>query len=72
MIHVTAKGVSMDTHCERLLQQIAFGYVLTPSGVMRKMYNHDMISLAREACDWDRLLGRNRSKPAAVRLRSMD
>ena len=41
----------MDTHCERLLQQIAFGYVLTPSGGMRKMYNHEMISLAREACD---------------------
>jgi hypothetical protein len=39
----------MDTHCERLLQQIAFGYVLTPSGGMRKMYNHEMISLAREA-----------------------
>jgi hypothetical protein len=35
LIHVTAKGVSMDTHCERLLQQIAFGYVLTPSGGMR-------------------------------------
>jgi hypothetical protein len=51
LIHVTAKGVSMDTHCERLLQQIAFGYVLTPSGGMRKMYNHEMISLAREACD---------------------
>jgi hypothetical protein len=42
----------MDTHCERLLlQQIAFGYVLTPSGGMRKMYNHEMISFAREACD---------------------
>ena len=41
----------MDTHCERILRQIAFGYVLTPSGRMRKMYNHEMISLAREACD---------------------
>jgi hypothetical protein len=41
----------MDTHCERVLQQIAFGYVVTPSGRMRKMYNHEMISLAREACD---------------------
>jgi hypothetical protein len=41
----------MDTHCERLLQQIAFGYVLTPSGGMRKMYNPEMISLAPEACD---------------------
>jgi hypothetical protein len=51
LIHATAKGVSMDTHCERVLQQIAFGYVLTPSGGMRKMYNHEMISLAREACD---------------------
>jgi len=41
----------MDQHCERILRQIAFGYVLTPSGGMRKMYNHEMISLAREACD---------------------
>jgi hypothetical protein len=41
----------MDRHRERVLQQIAFGYVLTPSGGMRKMYNHEMISLAREACD---------------------
>ena len=41
----------MDTSCERILRQIAFGYVLTPSGRMRKMYNHEMISLAREACD---------------------
>src|ERR1700731_1634816 len=47
----TAKGVSMDRHCERVLQQIAFGYVLTLSGRMRKMYKHEMISLAREACD---------------------
>ena len=41
----------MDQHCERILRQIAFGYVLTPSGGMRKMYNHEIISLAREACD---------------------
>jgi hypothetical protein len=41
----------MDRHCEKVLQQIAFGYVLTPSGGMRKMYNHEMTSLAREACD---------------------
>ena len=41
----------MNTHCERVLHQIAFGYVLTPSGGMRKMYNHEMINLAREACD---------------------
>jgi hypothetical protein len=41
----------MDRHCARVLQQIAFGYVVTPSGRMRKMYNHEMISLAREACD---------------------
>ena len=41
----------MDRYCERVLQQIAFGYVLTPSGGMRKMYNHEMTSLAREACD---------------------
>jgi hypothetical protein len=59
-------------HRQRGIDGHPFGCVLTPSGVMRKMYNHDMISLAREACDWDRLLGRNRSKPAAVRLRSMD
>ena len=51
IIHVTAKGVSMDRHCERVLRQIAFGYVLTPSGRMRKMYNHEMASLACEACD---------------------
>ena len=41
----------MDRHRERVLQQIAFGYVLPPSGGIRKMYNHEMISLAREACD---------------------
>ena len=65
----------MDTHCERLLQQIAFGYVLTPSGGMRKMYNHEMISLAREACDqlgiaYSAVHARNRSDPAAGRLMS--
>jgi hypothetical protein len=48
----------MDTHCERVLQQIAFGYVLTPSGGMRKMYNHEMISLGREACDQFGIAGR--------------
>jgi hypothetical protein len=51
LIDARAKGVSMDTHCERVLQQIAFGYVLTASGGMRKMYNHELICLAREACD---------------------
>ncbi len=36
---------------ERALQQIAFGYVVMPSGKMRGMYNYEMIDLAREACD---------------------
>jgi hypothetical protein len=36
---------------ERALQQIAFGYVIMHSGKMRGMYNHEMIDLAREACD---------------------
>jgi hypothetical protein len=36
---------------ERALQQIAFGYVIMPSGRMRGMYNYEMIDLAREACD---------------------
>jgi hypothetical protein len=31
--------------------QIAFGHVILPSGRMRRMYNHEMINLAREACD---------------------
>jgi hypothetical protein len=35
---------------ERVLQQIAFGYVLASSGRMRKMWNHEMIKLARETC----------------------
>lgn len=51
LIHAPPKGVSIDRHYETVLQQIAFGYVLTPSGGMRKMYNHEMTSLAREACD---------------------
>jgi hypothetical protein len=41
----------MDRRCERALQQIAFGYVIMPSGKMRGMYNHEMISIARETCD---------------------
>jgi hypothetical protein len=36
---------------ERALQQIAFGYVVMPSGKMRGMYNYEMIDLAREACE---------------------
>jgi hypothetical protein len=36
---------------DRTLQQIAFAYVMLPSGRMRQMYMHEMISLAREACD---------------------
>jgi hypothetical protein len=36
---------------ERALQQIAFAYLMLPSGRMRPMYMHEMISLAREACD---------------------
>ncbi len=36
---------------ERVLQQIAFGYVVMPSGKMRGMYNYEMIDLAREACE---------------------
>jgi hypothetical protein len=75
LIHATAKGKPMDQHCERILRQIAFGYVLTPSGGMRKMYNHEMISLARGACDQLGMLTRTvrariRSKPAAGRLMS--
>ena len=33
------------------MQQIAFGYVIMPSGKMRGMYNYEMIDLAREACE---------------------
>jgi hypothetical protein len=46
------RQMSIDGYAlRRVLQQIAFGYVLTPSGRMRKMYNYAMISLAREGCD---------------------
>src|ERR1700730_1957461 len=30
LIHAPPKGVSMDRHCQRVLQQIAFGYVVPP------------------------------------------
>ena len=36
---------------ERVLRQIAFGYIIMPSGKMRGMYNYEMIDLAREACE---------------------
>jgi hypothetical protein len=35
----------------RALQQIAFGHVMLPSGKTRRMYNYEIINLAREACD---------------------
>jgi hypothetical protein len=35
----------------KALQQIAFGHVVLPSGKTRRMYNYEIINLAREACD---------------------
>jgi hypothetical protein len=35
----------------KALQQIAFGHVMLPSGKTRRMYNYEVINLAREACD---------------------
>jgi hypothetical protein len=35
----------------KVLQQIAFGYVILPSGRTREMYRHEIINLAREACE---------------------
>ena len=35
----------------KALQQIAFGHVMLPSGKTRRMYNYEIINLAREACD---------------------
>jgi hypothetical protein len=46
-----ANGEEWMQGAERALQQIAFGYVVMPSGKMRGMYNYEMIDLAREACD---------------------
>lgn len=36
---------------EKILQQIAFGHVILPSGKMRGFYRYEMINLAREICD---------------------
>ena len=35
----------------KTLQQIAFGHVVLPSGKTRRMYNYEIINLAREARD---------------------
>jgi hypothetical protein len=35
----------------KALQQIAFGHVVLPSGKTRRMYNYEIINLAREAFD---------------------
>jgi hypothetical protein len=35
----------------KALQQIAFGHLVLPSGKTRRMYNYEIINLAREACD---------------------
>ena len=36
---------------EKVLQQIAFGHVVLPSGKMRGIYRYEMINLAREISD---------------------
>jgi hypothetical protein len=35
----------------KALQLISFGHVVLPSGKTRRMYNYEVINLAREACD---------------------
>ena len=41
----------MMQDAEKVLQQIAFGHVVLPSGKMRGIYRYEMINLAREICD---------------------